>query len=72
MNDNPKRRAGASNWNDADTCRKFVAAKLQAVDWQKDPPIAENGYGIKFIGKFGGAGQLWNAVNKFQSLLYAA
>ena len=43
MNDNPKRRASATNWNEADTCRKFVVPKLQAVGWDNNDPhsIAE-------------------------------
>lgn len=36
------------------------------------PPISQHGNVNEIIGKFGGAEQLRNAVNKLQSLLYAA
>ncbi|MCI0535331.1 MAG: DEAD/DEAH box helicase family protein [Verrucomicrobiales bacterium] len=41
-------------------------------DVLKVPPISQRGNVAEIIGKFGGADQLRNAVNKQQSLLYAA
>lgn len=41
-------------------------------DVLKVPPISQHGNVAEIIGKFGGADQLRDAVNKLQSLLYAA
>ena len=50
---------------------QLVAVRKHLPDVLKVRPISDHGNVNEIIGKFGGADQLRNAVNKLQSLLYA-
>jgi type I restriction enzyme R subunit len=59
----------------SDLLEKYAAdGELQFTlpDVLKVPPISKHGNVAEIAGKFGGADQLRNAVNKLQTLLYAA
>ena len=50
---------------------QLVAVRKYLPDVLKVPPISQHGSVAEIIGKFGGADELRNAVNRLQSLLYA-